>query len=282
MEVADSSDADGSVPYILVHSDREIRRLKHQADIVNPITRRILQLAGIGPGMRVLDVGCGAGDVTFLVAEIVGETGHVVGVDRVSAALRAAETRAASEAIGNVSFREGDPQTLAFEEPFDAAIGRYVLMFQADPVAMLRGLVPHLKSGGIVAFHEPDWEGCLSRPPAPLYDRCIGMVVETFQRCGIETNMGLKLDAAYRTAGLAAPAMHMEAVVGGVNGGLDWSHQLVELIVTMLPEIAARGVATAAELDIETLETRLRREIEAGSVIAGRGEIGAWSNTPAH
>lgn len=281
MVVADGSNAAGSVPYILVHSDREIRRLKHQADIVNPITGRILQLAGIHPGMRVLDVGCGAGDVTFLAAEIVGETGHVVGVDRVPLALRAAQGRAATEGIGNASFREGDPQTLSFDQPFDAAIGRYVLMFQADPVAMLRGLLPHLKPGGIVAFHEPDWDGCLSRPPAPLYDRCIGMVVETFRRCGIETSMGLKLDAAYRLAGLAAPAMHMEAVVGGVNGGLEWSHQLVELIVTMLPEITARGVATAAEVDIDTLETRLRREIEAGHVTVGRAEIGAWSTTPA-
>lgn len=281
MEVADSSSAAGGVPYILVHSDREIRRLKHQADIVNPITRRILLLAGLRPGMRVLDVGCGGGDVTLLAADIVGEAGHVVGIDRAPAALKAAEARAASEGIENVSFREGDPLSLSLEAPFDAAIGRYVLMFQAEPAGLLRALLPHMKPGGIVAFHEPDWDGCFSRPPTPAYERCRHLVVETFRRCGIETNMGLKLDTAYRAAGLAAPTMHMEAVVGGKVGGLDWVHQFAELVVTMLPEIESRGVAAAAEVDVDTLETRLRREIEAGCVIVGRAEIGAWAKTPA-
>src|SRR5262245_51899189 len=95
-----------SVPYILVHSDREIRRLKHQADTVDPITRRIFLFAGIGPGMRVLDIGCGAGDVSMLLADLVGESGEVVGVDRVPAALAAAESKAAERGLRNVSFRE--------------------------------------------------------------------------------------------------------------------------------------------------------------------------------
>jgi SAM-dependent methyltransferase len=272
--------ANDAVPYILVHSDREIRRLNQQAGIINPITRRILFSAGIGPGMRVLDVGCGAGDLTFLVSEIVGSEGHVVGTDRAPAALAAANRRAAAHPIQNVSFREGDPAALSFEQPFDAVIGRYVLMFQADPVAMLRGVVRHLRPGGTIVFHESDFDGCRSRPPAPTYDRCCRWIVETFRRSGIETNMGLSLDAAFRAAGLAAPTMHLEAVVGGTEGGLDWSHQVIELVVTMLPEIQNRGVATAAEVDVETLEQRMRREIEAGSVIVSRWEVGAWSRAP--
>ena len=92
--------------------------------------------------------------------------------------------------------------------------------------------------------------------------------------------MGIKLDAAFRAAGLTAPSMHLEAVVGGTKGGFDWSHQIAELIVTMLPEIQSRGVATAAEVDIETLGQRMQREIEAGSVIVSRSEVGAWSRAP--
>jgi SAM-dependent methyltransferase len=279
MEVA-AARAGIHVPYILFHSDREIRRLNHQAGIINPITRRILLSAGIGPGMRVLDVGCGAGDVTFLVSEIVGSGGQVVGADRVPAALAAAEQRAAAHPIQNVSFREGDPAALSFEQPFDAVVGRYVLMFQADPVAMLRGVACHLRSGGTIVFHEPDWDGCRSSPPAPTYDHCYRWIVETFRRSGIETNMGIKLDAAFRAAGLPAPSMHLEAIIGGTKGGFDWAHQTVELVVTMLPEIQAQGVATAAEVDVETLEQRVQREIEAGSVIVSRSEVGAWSRAP--
>jgi SAM-dependent methyltransferase len=279
MEVAGGGRAD-DVPYILVHSDREIARLNHQAGIINPITRRILLSAGISPGMRVLDVGCGAGDVTFLVSEMVGSLGQVVGVDRAPAALAAAERRVAAHPLQNVRFREGDPAALSFEQPFDAVIGRYVLMFQADPVAMLRGVACHLRPGGTIVFHEPDWDACRSSPPAPTYDHCCRWIVETFRRSGIETNMGIKLDATFRAAGLAAPSMHLEAIVGGTKGGFDWSHQVVELVVTMLPEIQSQGVATAADVDIESLGRRMQREIEAGSVIVSRSEVGAWSRTP--
>ena len=269
--------APAGIPYILVHSEREIARLGHQAGIINPITRRILMSAGVGPGMRVLDVGCGSGDVTFLVSEIVGGTGQVVGADRAPAALAAAERRAAAHPIRNVSFREGDPAALSFERPFDAVIGRYVLMFQADPAALLRGVARHVRPGGTIVFHEPDWNGCRSGPPSPTYDACCRWIVETFRLAGIETEMGIKLDAVFRAAGLSAPFMHLEAVVGGTRGGFDWAHQVAELIVTMLPEIQGRGVATAAEVGIQNLEERMRREIEAGSVISGRSEVGAWA-----
>lgn len=266
-----------SVPYILVHSDREIRRLKHQAGIINPITRRIFLAAGIAPGMRVLDVGCGAGDVSLLISELVGSTGHVVGVDREAVALAAAERQAAAHSIRNISFRQGDPATLSFDEPFDAAVGRYVLMFQADPATLLRNAARHVRPGGIVAFHEPDWSGARSHPPSRSYDQSCEWVVETFKRTGIETQMGGKLDAAFRAAGLAAPAMHLEAVIGGETGGRGWAHQMSELVVTMLPEIVSRGVAAAGSIDPVALEAGMMRDIEAGAVIMSRSEIGAWS-----
>lgn len=251
-----SHDSTG-VPYILVHSDREIGRLSHQAGIVNPITRRIFLAAGLTSGMRVLDVGCGGGDVTFLVSEIVGNNGQVVGVDRAPAALAAARSRLTSHPIQNVSFREGDPSERNFEQQFDAVVGRYVLIFQTDPAATLRGITRHIRPGGVVVFHEPDWDGSRSKPQAPTYDLCCQWIVETFRRTGIETNMGIKL----RAAGLADPSMHLESVVGGTIGGLAWAHQVAELIFTMQPEIYGRGVPTPAEVDVKGTDRPLVRSV---------------------
>lgn len=76
------------------HSDRELKRLGSQAQLVDPITRRFFQEAGIVSGMRVLDIGSGTGDVAFLAAELVGPAGEVVGTDRSSVAIAAAKARA--------------------------------------------------------------------------------------------------------------------------------------------------------------------------------------------
>src|SRR5258708_37784578 len=81
--------------YLLGHSERELDRLQAQARLIDPVTRRFFHDAGVGPGMRVLDVGSGAGDVAFLVADLVGDSGEVVGADRVAAALGSAPTRGA-------------------------------------------------------------------------------------------------------------------------------------------------------------------------------------------
>ena len=263
--------------YYLGHSDRELDRLKAQARLVGPITRRFFREAGIVPGMRVLDVGSGAGDVAFLVADLVGESGEVVGVDRAPAALAAARARAEAQSRRNVFFREGDPAHLSFDRPFDAVVGRYVLQFQPAPTAMLRHLALHVKRGGLIVFHEVDWDGVRSFPPSPTYEQCCRWILDTLRLMKVETRMGLKLHAAFLAAGLRPPTMRLEAVVGGPSSALDRLYLLANQVETMAPEMERLGVVSAATIAVETLVTRMHDEIHAGSsVIVGRSEVGAW------
>ena len=125
---------------------------------------------------------------------------------------------------------------MTFERPFDAVVGRYVLTLQADPVAMLRKLARHLRAGGVIAFHEPDWTGARSLPVSPTYDRCHRWIIETFRLLGTETLMGAKLYAALVAAGLLPPDMRESAVIGGGGGASPWLHQVAELVRTLLPE----------------------------------------------
>lgn len=69
-------------PYPLGSDPTELERLDHQGTMLGPATRMLFQAAGIREGMRVLDLGCGAGDVAFVVADLVGATGEVFGIDR--------------------------------------------------------------------------------------------------------------------------------------------------------------------------------------------------------
>jgi SAM-dependent methyltransferase len=182
--------------YALGHSAGELERLSIQSRFVGPITREFFREAGVSAGMRVLDVGSGAGDVAFLAADLVGETGEVIGTDRVATASATAKQRAAAKGLRNVSFRVGDPAEIAFDRPFDAVVGRYVLLFQADAAGMVRSLIrQHLRPGGLIVFHEPDWTNARSHPRAPTYDRCCQWIVDAFREAGTDTNAANNLYA---------------------------------------------------------------------------------------
>jgi ubiquinone/menaquinone biosynthesis C-methylase UbiE len=107
--------------YALGHSEKEVDRLSRQAEAFGPFTRQVFEQAGIKPGMRVLDIGCGGGDVAFLAAELVGPTGEVVGVGRAPEAVARATLRAKNRNMRNLHFVEGDPTPMEFEHPFDAS-----------------------------------------------------------------------------------------------------------------------------------------------------------------
>ena len=278
MEDFKLGDAERTYKYPLGHSDRELQRLIAQARLIEPITRKFFRAAGIGPGMRILDVGSGAGDTAFLAADLVGATGEVIGVDKAPAAIAVARARVQAHSIRNVSFCEGDPAELIFDQPFDAIVGRYVLQFCASPTAMLRRLAAHLRPGGVIVFHELDWDGVRSYPQAPIYDRCCRWFVETLQLLGTETRMGIKLHSAFTNAGLRPPSMRVDAIIGAGSDVSEWLQALADLVRIMLPELERLGIATAAEVDIDTLADRLRRENAAhSSVVVGRAEVCAWS-----
>jgi SAM-dependent methyltransferase len=267
----------GASAYVLGHSDRELERLRLQARLIDPITRQFLIEAGIAPGMRVLDVGTGAGDVAFLAANLVGPAGHIVGVDRSAVGLARARSGAAERSLANVTFLESDLLAMAFDRPFDAAIGRYVLCFQPDPVATLRTIAKQVRPGGIILFHEPDREEMHSVPPVPTYNRACRWVGETYRQTGADVTIGTKLYSKFLAAGLPGPTMRMHAVIGGATA-LDEIHLDADQAVVLAADIERLGVATAAELGADTLVERIIAEMTANqSVIIGRAEIGAWS-----
>jgi ubiquinone/menaquinone biosynthesis C-methylase UbiE len=266
--------------YVLGHSARELERLRRQAQLVNPITRQYLIEAGIAPGMRVLDVGSGAGDVAFLAAELVGSSGQVVGIDRSPDALTLARSRAKEQSLANVTFSESELSAMAFDQLFDAAIGRYVLCFQPDPAALLRKIVGFVRPGGIVMFHEPDRKQMRSYPPTPTYDKMSEWIDETLQRNGMDVRMGVKLYSTFLAAGLAGPTMRLQAVIGGAKA-LEEVHFEADVAVTLAAAMERTGVATADELGADSLIERIVQEMSANqSVIVGRAEIGAWIHLP--
>ncbi len=267
-------------PYVLGHSEAELRRLKAQARELDPVTRRFVAEAGIGPGMRVLDVGTGGGDTALLLADVVGAHGEVVGIDRSAPALETGRAKVRERSLDNVSFVQGDADELSFDAPFDAVFGRYVLQFQSDPAQVLAAVAAHARPGGLIVFHELDWSGALSVPPVPTYDRVNAWAMATIERSGANVHMGLQLPAVFGGAGLPAPTLRLDGLIAAGERARDLLELKGSLAATLAPAMVAYGIATAEELGIETLTERMIAEaIELGSVIISRFEVGAWART---
>ena len=271
--------------YLLGHSAQEQRRLAEQGVILHPITERLFRDAGLRRGMRVLDVGCGVGDVTCLVAEIVGSQGAVEGVDFAGTVLSTARSRAASRGLSWARFIEADIAQVSLSdlgsERFDAVVGRLVLMYQPDPTAVLRRLAAMVRPGGVLAFLEGIGLPALAWPHRPLYAKTIERLLTAFDRSGAKTDMGLRLHQTFVEAGLSQPDVRLDGMVlaGADARGFRW---LAEVVRSATPAMERFGIATAGEIDVDTLADRLTREAAtAPGSVCGLALGGAWVRTPA-
>ena len=267
--------------YELGHSDREIKRLQLQAQLVDPFTREFFQKAGLTTGMKVLEIGCGAGDTSLLVLEIVGDSGKVVGIDTAATAVTVANSRMERLGKSNARFHQADPMTFEPGETFDALVGRYVLMFNPEPERILKSLLRHVRPGGVVAFHEVDWVGSRSNPNAPLFERCTDLIVQTFQKVGTNPHMAQSLHSVFRRAGAGLPTMALRAAIEGPSGSENYVDLLAELTITMLPVMEDHGLVQGGSIDPASLARRMREEVERlDGVVVGRSEVGAWTRLP--
>ena len=265
--------------YVLGHSEQELARLERQAQIFGAETRDLLRRAGIATGMRVLDVGCGAGDVSMIAAQEVGPTGKVLGIDNAAAALAAAGARAQRAGYDWLDFAEADLDQFESADGFDAIIGRLVLAHLPDPASALKRLSRSLNDDGVIAFIEMDIDETSAVPGAPLLKQCIGWIVATYRRVGVEPNMGSRLYATFRSAGLDPNLAGITRIEGGAG---SIAHLFAaQTLASLLPVMEKFGIATAEEIGIDTIADRLHAvAVDGDRCIFMPRLIGAWASKP--
>jgi ubiquinone/menaquinone biosynthesis C-methylase UbiE len=269
--------------YVLGTSAHEYERLTLQAKVLRPYTEKFFRMAGLAPGMCVLDVGSGMGDVALLAAEIVGPAGRVLGLDRDAPGVERARERTQQQGCSSwVSYNAVHLEEFETTETYDAIVGRYILLYQPDPGATLRRLIRFLKPGGIVVFHELDiTDPRPSDPPCALWDQIYALLSEAVRRAGVPPDYGRRMASAFMAAGLPFPTVLAESVAGGGRGSYLY-RWIVDTLTSVTPRMPEMGLAppTGVVID-ETLAQRVEDEcVAAGSQILGPTQFGAWTRKP--
>jgi SAM-dependent methyltransferase len=267
------------ISYALGYTDAEHERLIGQARLIAPITERLFREAGIGEGQRVLDLGSGLGDVSMLVARLVGPSGQVVGIERDGTSIERAQARVAAAGFRHVSFINSDLNKIAIDQRFDAVVGRFILMFLPDPVSVLRSVSRLVRPGGVLAFQEPSWMPMLALGDRlPLWSSVLRSIHETLLRSGANPEMGLALYSIFQEIGLPAPSMHLEIPLGSDPGFIP---VISELVCSLQPLARQHSVSLEELGDLNTLRDRICAEVAAANtVVSVVPLLGVWSQKP--
>jgi len=232
--------------YILARGAKGRERLRILARVMRDGTLPLLERAGIPAGAACLDVGCGGGDVSLLLARLVGTTGRVVGIDQDASVVQIAAEEAAAEALAQLSFRTQSVFDLEADEGFDVIYCRFVLTHLPERDRAMRCMLGAVKPGGLMIFEDIDYSGHFCHPARPVMDDYMRLYAETARRNGADAYFGLKMPLFLKSAGL----VEIETRVS-YPAGLDGEAKIVNALTMegIGPRVVEAGLATAEEVE---------------------------------
>jgi SAM-dependent methyltransferase len=250
--------AAGSGRYLLGDSPAEIRHLVEQAAVYAPEANQLFDLIGVEPGTAAIDIGCGVMGVLHLLAERIGPSGRVVGLDREPRILEAGRGLAEQRAL-NVKFVEADATASGLpEDSYDLVHARTVLLNVSNPQEILAEMIRIARPGGIVAIQEPDASAWACDPPHPAFDILRSEIINAYRRTGKDFNIGRRAARMLRDVGLEGVRVRATARVTQVG---DFYQTFLLTIAGLARDvIVADGNITDDEFD--SYSTALRNHLD--------------------
>jgi SAM-dependent methyltransferase len=234
--------------YSLGSSPAERDRLRRQSGELRDHSLLLLNRTGVAAGQRAIDLGCGPSGILDLLADRVGPTGHVVGLDFDPANVALARQFVADRGLANVEVIEGDAhQTGLPSDSYDLVHTRTLLINIPDPATVVTEMARLARPGGWVAALEPDGGGSVCYPTHPAWDRLTEIFRSAQEVDGADSFIGRRLPELFRQAGLVAIDAEAKADIYPV--GHSRRTLRADLVRSMRPKIVAAGIATEQELD---------------------------------
>lgn len=238
--------------YVLATGELAGKRLALLNAAYGPSTDRLLVQAGVSTGMRVVDFGCGTGNVTRQLARIVGSLGHVTGLDASLDQLKLAEQQTLEAGIHHASFKEANVYESGLPQAtFDVAYARLILCHLQRPHDMLREMMRLLRPGGTMICEDLDIGSLASDPPSDAYARIVELSVKTAQARGVDYQLGAKLFQCFRSVGLHPEINVVQPAYSRGEEKRVWEYTFLEAA----PQMVSAGLTTQEEVE------RLKREL---------------------
>jgi ubiquinone/menaquinone biosynthesis C-methylase UbiE len=268
----------GADQYFLGYRPAEQERLQQQAEQLAEEARRLFERIGVGPGARVLEIGCGPRGCLDLLAERVGPTGKVVGVERSEDSVNRARKLVAERSLGNIEVLHVDARyTGLARSSFDFVTARLVLVNVPAPEEIVAEAAALVRPGGTVAFHEADAVARVFDPPLPAWAR-LNNVLEAYAKLnGIDSFIGRRVPRLLREHGL------VDIQINPLIYSYPPGHARRMLSLHFVENLSERLVAQQliSDRELNDLKEDLRRHLEnPETLVISHLFIQAWGRKP--
>lgn len=233
--------------YILATGGKDVERLRLLHQVYGPGTEALFHRIGLRDGMRVVEIGCGSGNIACWVAEQVRPSGTVVAIDNSAAQVEQARRQAHARGLGNIEFQVADAYSPRLAEAsFDVAYCRLVLMHLTDPGLALAAMRRLVRPGGKVVCEEMDLGCWLCDPPADAMRRFFELNDALGLRRHEHFRLGASLHRLFRQAGLSRPEVGTNFPLA-VRG--EHKRLLGMTFIEFAPELVREGLASQPDVD---------------------------------
>ena len=264
--------------YLLGYREAEQDRLERQALELASDSAWLFDQVGVLPGMAVAEIGCGPRGCLDMLADLVGPTGTVAGVERSDDAVARANAFTASRGLTNVEVRVADGRSTGLpRDAFDLVTARLVLVNVPHPDELVGEAVAIAKPGGAVAFHEATWPLHTTDPPLEAWDRLYAIFQAYAEVNGIDLYVGRRVPRLLRDQGLE------DLRSNAITHVYPLGHGRRMLALDFIENLGSRFVEhqLVDPDELTTLKAELRRHLEdPDTFVISCIFVQAWARKP--